>query len=76
MTSLNSGEGLAAGLMGEVGGREGERECGGGRRERANINCDAVDVQLKLRSSLKIAFDMNARKADNKIKSCISLKLF
>jgi hypothetical protein len=29
-TSLNRGEGLVSGLMGEVGGREGEREGGGG----------------------------------------------
>ena len=29
-TSLNRGEGLVAGLTGEVGGREGEREGGGG----------------------------------------------
>ena len=37
--------------------------------EGVNINCDAVDVRLKLRYSTKIAFDMSARLLDKKIKS-------
>jgi len=51
-TSLNRGEGLVAGLTGEVDGDgEGEGEGGGGgRREQPEINRDAVDVCLKLRS--------------------------
>jgi hypothetical protein len=32
-TSINGGEGLVSGLMGEVGGREGKRKGGGGRKE-------------------------------------------
>jgi hypothetical protein len=40
---------------------------------RVKINRDAVDVELKLRSPLKIAFDMNARSPDNKVKICIIL---
>jgi hypothetical protein len=31
---------------------------------RGNINCNVVDVKLKLRSPSKIAFDMNAHKPD------------
>ena len=36
---------------------------------------DGVDVGFKLRSPLKIAFDMNARKLNKKIKIGITLEL-
>ena len=75
-TSLNRGEGLVTGLTSEVGGREVVEERWWRwwrRRERRNINRDAVDVKLKLHSRLKIAFDMNTLKVDNKIKNCIVL---
>jgi hypothetical protein len=37
------------------------------------MNRDAVDVKFKVRFPSKIAFDMSARKPDNKIKNCIIL---
>jgi len=46
---------------------------GGGRRERTETNRDAVDICFKLRSPVKIAFDMNARNFDNEIKIYIIL---
>jgi hypothetical protein len=53
-TSLNRGEGLVAGLIGAVGGMEGEGEgedgSGGRSENELHINCDAVDVKFKLRS--------------------------
>jgi hypothetical protein len=77
-TSLNGGEGLVTGWTGEVQGVQGEGE-GSGRKEvvveenERTSTHDGVDVCLKLRSSAKITFDMNACQPDNKIKSCISL---
>jgi hypothetical protein len=47
-----------------------------GRRKRAKINRDAVDVRLTLCSPPYIAFNMNALNADNKIKICINLGPF
>jgi len=44
-------------------------------RERAKINRDVVDGGLKLRLPSKIAFDMNARTCDNKIKIGITLNV-
>jgi hypothetical protein len=78
-TSLSRGEGLARRRSTvEVGGREGEGEgCGWRRKERTSeINRDAVDVKLKLRSPTKIEFDMNAYESDSKIKISIALKAF
>jgi hypothetical protein len=40
---------------------------------RANINRDAVDVDLKLRSPPQIAFDMSVYLFDSKIKNCCIL---
>jgi len=77
-TSLNGGEGLVAESTGEVRGVEGEDEGEGGggevvveeENERTSTR-DGVDVCLKLRSSSKITFDINACKLDNEIKNCI-----
>ena len=46
--------------------RKNERRC-------TNINPIRVDVRLKLRSPVQIAFDINARELDNEIKICIIL---
>ena len=49
----------------------------GGRKEAEQTSTVmAVDVCFKLCSRLKIVFDINARTLDNKIKSCIILRVF
>ena len=47
------------------------------RNERGstNINRDAVDVDFKLRSTSKIAVGINTYMPDNKIKSCLILRI-
>jgi len=41
--------------------------------EQTTINCDVVDGSLKLRSPLKIMFDIDTCSPDNKLIFCIIL---
>ena len=43
------------------------------REDKRSINPITVDVRLKLRSPVQIAFDMNVRELDSEIKICIIL---
>jgi hypothetical protein len=78
-TSLNRGEGLAAGWLGVFTGLDmwwgGRRWWWKDERERAKINLDGVDAGFKLRSPSKITLDISVSEADSKIKDCITLKI-
>ena len=76
--SLNRGEVLISGLLAVVAGElwwGGQRWWWKDERDRAKINHDGSDGGLKLRSPLKITFDMNACASDSKIKTCIILRI-
>jgi hypothetical protein len=79
-TSLNRGEGLAAGWSGEVGGVEGKRkgESGSGEVvvEEENEQRSTVMWLMCVSNSAhptKIAVDIDTCGSDNKIKTCIIL---
>jgi len=52
------------------------RNGGIGGDQRSTFNGDAVDVGFKLRSALKIAFDINAHSFDKEVKIRFMLKVF
>ena len=72
-TSLNRGEGPLSGLVEAEMGGKGEDGGSGMTGGRTKLNRDGVDGRFKLRLPSKIAFDIDARSFDKKIKSCITL---